>query len=217
MQASGLSFPHRPEIGRSASYLTANLAWLRYWYVTNPFTEWPRILGIMIVGVWAERAGFMHRLATSRRLAVRLLIVGAVLAVVTRGLLYAVADLWSAQRAPVARMFLLSQTFHLSAWTLAMAYAAAFALLCQRLGWASRLGWLRALGRMAFTNYLLQATLVVPACLLLGWFDTVTPTRGLLLALAVMAIQIPFSVWWLRRFDYGPVEFIWRTVTYGRR
>ena len=70
---------------------------------------------------------------------------------------------------------------------------------------------------MAFTNYLLQASLVVPACLVFGWFDTVTPSRGLLLALLVMAIQIPFSVWWLRRFDYGPVEFLWRNVTYGRR
>jgi uncharacterized protein len=217
MKAAGLSFPHRPEIGRSESYLSANLAWLRFWYATNPLTEWPRILGIMIAGVWAERVGFIHRLATSRQLAVRLLTVAAVIAVLSRGLLYAIAGLWNAQRAPTLRMFALGQTFHVSAWSLAAVYAAAFALLCQRLGWSSRLGWLRAVGRMAFTNYLLQASLVVPACLVFGWFDTVTPSRGVLLALAVMVIQIPFSVWWLRRFDYGPVEMLWRNVTYGRR
>jgi uncharacterized protein len=171
----------------------------------------------MIAGVWAERVGLIHRLATSRQLALRLFAVAAVIAVASRGLLYAIAGLWTPQRAPVLRAFTLGQTFHVSAWSLAAVYAAAFALLCQRLGWSSRLGWLRAVGRMAFTNYLLQALLVVPACLVFGWFDTVTPSRGLLLALAVMAIQIPFSIWWLKRFDYGPVEFLWRNVTYGRR
>jgi len=114
-------------------------------------------------------------------------------------------------------MPVLSQTFYLSAWSLAAAYAAAFALLCRRPGWLARLGWLRSVGRMAFTNYLLQASLVVPACLVFGWFDTVTPSRGVLLALAVMSIQIPFSVWWLNRFEYGPVELLWRNATYGRR
>lgn len=217
MTAAGLSLVHRPEIGRSENYLSANLAWLRFWYATNPLTEWPRILAIMIAGVWAERVGFIHRLATSRQLALRLLVVAAVIAVLSRGLLYAIAGFWNAQRGPALRMFALGQTFHLSAWSLAAVYAAAFALLCQRLGWSARLGWLRAVGRMAFTNYLLQASLVVPACLVFGWFDTVTPSRGVLLALAVMAIQIPFSVWWLRRFDYGPVEMLWRNVTYGRR
>jgi uncharacterized protein len=217
LKATGLSLAHRPKIEGSESYLTENLQWLRYWYATNPLIEWPRILAIMIAGVWAERVGFIHRLATSRELALRLLAVATVIAVVSRALLYGIPSVWNAQRAPALRMFTLGQTFHVSAWSLAAVYAAAFALLCQRLGWSSRLGWLRAVGRMAFTNYLLQASLVVPACLAFGWFDTVTPTRGLLLALAVMAIQIPFSIWWLRRFDYGPVEFLWRNVTYGRR
>ena len=68
---------------------------------------------------------------------------------------------------------------------------------------------------MAFTNYLVQALLVVPLCITLGLFDAVTPTRGALLALGVAAIEIPASVWWLRRFSYGPVEWLWRRVTYG--
>jgi uncharacterized protein len=52
-------------------------------------------------------------------------------------------------------------------------------------------------------------------CLALGLFDAVTPTRGVLLAVGVAAIQIPFSVWWLGRFRYGPVEWLWRRATYG--
>jgi uncharacterized protein len=39
---------------------------------------------------------------------------------------------------------------------------------------------------------------------------------GLLLTLAVFALQIPLSRWWLRRFQFGPVEWLWRSLTYGR-
>jgi uncharacterized protein len=217
MNAMGLSLMHRPELHRSESYLVANLAWWRYWYATNTLTEWPRILAVMIAGVWAERVGFIERLATSRRFARRTLIGATVVAVVSYGLLYALASLWKAGHASAIRMPVLSQTFYVSAWSLAVVYAAAFAFVCRRPRWLARLGWLRSVGRMAFTNYLLQASLVVPACLVFGWFDTITPSRGVLLALAVMSVQIPFSIWWLRRFEYGPMELLWRNATYGRR
>jgi uncharacterized protein len=68
---------------------------------------------------------------------------------------------------------------------------------------------------MALTNYLLQAVLIVPACIVFGLYDRVTPTLGVLLALAVAASQTPASVWWLGRFRFGPVEWIWRSLTYG--
>src|SRR5688500_10182224 len=111
----------------------------------------------------------------------------------------------------------LSQLLQLSAWTLAAVYAAAFALLGHRPAWVPRLGWLGAVGRMAFTNYLLQAAIIVPVCLAFGLYDRVSPTLGLLLAAGVAALQIAFSIWWLRRFQYGPLEFVWRSVTYRSR
>lgn len=43
-----------------------------------------------------------------------------------------------------------------------------------------------------------------------------SPALGVLLALAVAAIQVPVSVWWLGRFRFGPAEWIWRSLTYGR-
>jgi uncharacterized protein len=40
----------------------------------------------------------------------------------------------------------------------------------------------------------------------------------LLLALAIFFIvQVPLSLWWLRRFQYGPMEWLWRLATYGHR
>lgn len=69
---------------------------------------------------------------------------------------------------------------------------------------------------MALTNYLLQAVLIVPVCTAFGLFDRVTPSLGVLLALGVWALQVPASVWCLKRFQFGPAEWVWRSLTYGR-
>lgn len=211
LRAAGVAFPDRPSASADdltwRSYLVDNLAWLRYWYLTGPIVSWPRVLALMLAGVLADRAAVLPRLAADRRLAWRTLGIALPAAVATRLAVELVAM-------PGA---LRTQTYFLSAWSLAAVYVAAFALLCARPGWPQRLAWLRAVGRMAFTNYLVQALLVVPACLALGLFDTVTPTRGVALALAVAAVEIPLSVWWLRRFAYGPVEWLWRRATYGAR
>ena len=69
---------------------------------------------------------------------------------------------------------------------------------------------------MALTNYLMQAALIVPLCLALGLFGRFTPSSSILLAVAVFAaIQLPFSLLWLRRFEFGPAEWLWRLLTYG--
>ena len=191
-----------------------NLGWLRYWYTTNPFFSWPRILGLMVLGVAADRARFIQRMAADHRLARRVFVAGlfsSIIATVFVTLLRA-----EMSRTPQPTDVAYFGLIHLAAWSLAAAYVGAFALLCQRPGWPERLRWLRAEGRMAFTNYLLQAGLVVPVCLAFGLFDTVRPTMGVALALGAAAIQIPFSVWWLARHPFGPMEWLWRRVTYGR-
>ena len=76
-------------------------------------------------------------------------------------------------------------------------------------------------GRMALTNYLAQG--FIYAFILFG----VGPGLGLagrigssvviLICIAFFAFQIAFSRWWLARFRFGPMEWLWRTLTYGER
>ena len=35
-------------------------------------------------------------------------------------------------------------------------------------------------------------------------------------ALPLIALQMLFSKWWLRRFHYGPLEWVWRSLTFGK-
>jgi uncharacterized protein len=74
---------------------------------------------------------------------------------------------------------------------------------------------------MALTNYLAQG--FIYAFILFG----VGPGLGLagrigafpvvLISLAYFALQIVFSHWWLARYRFGPMEWVWRTLTYGER
>jgi uncharacterized protein len=70
---------------------------------------------------------------------------------------------------------------------------------------------------MALTNYLMHS--VVMTWLYngygLGLYGKVGPALAALLGAALFALQIPLSGWWLSRHRFGPVEWLWRTLTYG--
>ncbi|RKH51358.1 DUF418 domain-containing protein, partial [Corallococcus aberystwythensis] len=97
-------------------------------------------------------------------------------------------------------------------------YAAGFALLFQKERWGKVLGVFTPAGRMALTLYLMQS--VISLCLYDGWglglVGNTPPSLTVLLSLVAFAAQVAFSHWWLARFRFGPVEWLWRSLTYGR-
>ena len=81
------------------------------------------------------------------------------------------------------------------------------------------LGWLRWPGRMALTNYVLQASLVVLIFYGFGlglMKSKIDVPQGWALGLAVCAVITGLSMAWLRRFEFAPLEWLWRILTYGR-
>jgi uncharacterized protein len=85
--------------------------------------------------------------------------------------------------------------------------------------WRRRIAPVTLAGRMPLTNYLLQTLIAVT--LFYHWgFDLwgkVGPALDLVLAVAIFfVIQVLLSRWWLSRFQIGPMEYLWRVLTYGR-
>jgi uncharacterized protein len=76
-----------------------------------------------------------------------------------------------------------------------------------------------ALGRMAFTNYLLQSVVFgwVFFGYGLGLFGKLGTAPTIAIGAVVYGIQVLLSSWWLRHFRFGPVEWLWRTLMYGTR
>ena len=105
-----------------------------------------------------------------------------------------------------------------SALALSLAYLSALVLLFQRPAWRRSLEYLAPVGRMALTNYLMHSFFF--AFLFysvgLGLLGKVGATGCLLLGLAIFGFQIALSKWWLNRLRFGPVEWLWRSLTYGK-
>ena len=82
--------------------------------------------------------------------------------------------------------------------------------------WRARLGWLAPVGRMALTHYLAQSLLCTWLFYQygLGGFERMPRSVQLLFALLVFAAQVAVSHAWLARFRFGPVEWLWRAMTY---
>ena len=76
---------------------------------------------------------------------------------------------------------------------------------------------LAPVGRMAFTCYILQTVI----CTTLffghgfGLYGQVPRWGQLLVVVAVWSLLVPFASAWLARFRYGPLEWLWRRLTYG--
>lgn len=101
---------------------------------------------------------------------------------------------------------------------LSFCYATAVVLLAQHTGWKKLLAPLAAPGRMALTNYLLQSVALAILCprYALGLFEQVRPAQAWGVAVVIFGLQLLFSSWWLRRFRFGPMEWLWRSLTYGK-
>ena len=175
-----------------------------------------QVLGMFLLGMWFVRSGAITEPARFPRL-------------------YAWLR-WGALPVGLAMMlvsFALMPTADFTAITFANGFGTLLSLIAALLmclgyvAWmqhgltTSRASMLRVVapaGRMALTNYLAQSVI----CTLifygygLGYFEQLPRAWQLPFAIALFALQAVFSRWWLSRFRYGPMEWLWRAVTYLR-
>ena len=101
---------------------------------------------------------------------------------------------------------------------LALAYAATALLLYSTAGaWRRRLALLAFAGRTALSNVVLQWMVI--STLLFGYGfglqDRIGPLTCVVLCVPLFAVELWLSRWWLARHRFGPLEWLWRTMTYG--
>lgn len=77
-------------------------------------------------------------------------------------------------------------------------------------------GWLAAPGRMSLTIYVSQSLYGVPLFygFGLGLYTGFGQRNALLLGLGLWIVQMALAAWWLRRYHYGPLEWLWRSATW---
>ena len=97
---------------------------------------------------------------------------------------------------------------------MALAYVAGLTLLLENINWKKRLSFLAPVGRMGLTNYILQ--LIVLALFFQGLNnpDKFGPFWRTIFAFIVFALIVIISRLWFKYFKMGPLEWLWRSLTY---
>ena len=178
----------------------------------------PKILAMFLLGMYAYRIGVFQNLKAHSSLIKNVLLYGGIL-----GLIGNIAMAWLAGNeapfppSPAGLAGVIGYAFGVPA--LALFFVALVATLWQSEGRQKLLTFLAPVGRMALTNYLLQTVICVTIFYGYGFgmFGKVGALQATLIALAIFATQVILSTVWLRYFAYGPMEWIWRQLTYGRR
>lgn len=179
---------------------------------------YPRILGIFLFGLWVWREGIIRELPSRtdmlRRCQKHGLWIGLLFNAIAVGLNEAFHP---DPMLPCALGLVIGLAVAIGLPAGSLFYASTLALLWQTVQWRPRLRPFVAVGRMALSNYLLQS--LVCTTLYYSWgfglYGKVGPLLGFVPTIAVYSAQVVLSVWWLRRFSTGPMEWLWRRLTYG--
>ncbi len=101
----------------------------------------------------------------------------------------------------------------------AFGYLGVVMLICRQGVWRRLRARLAAVGRMALTNYLMQSVLMTTLFYGYGFglYGSVDRFPQMGFVVAVLALQLWWSPLWLRRYRFGPFEWVWRSLTYWRR
>ena len=182
-----------------------------------PFFGW-HVLGVFLIGILAWRRRVFHPTPESLPKYRKAMWWGFAIGVtgnVTATVLRWMSDPPPIPTTPVAYAIVVLGTFATPA--LSLGYICLVILICQRETVRAKLRSFDAIGRTALTNYLLQSIIGTLIFYSYGFrlLGDVGPAVLLPLTFVIFAVQLAASRWWLERFRFGPVEWLWRRLTYG--
>jgi len=189
------------------------------WFYAQPFSFLPvNTFTLFLLGLVGLRLGFFDEPGRHRRAIVGVVAFG----VASWAFMTWVSDLLPGHTGgPLLRDLVINRLQYGFGLTremwLAFAYMGGVLLLVALdPRWLRRLAIFAWTGRMALTNYMLQIAILDLTFSKYALGLSVTPLVGLTMALALFVANALGSRWWLARFRFGPLEWLWRSVTYAR-
>ncbi len=202
---------------RGHSYLSAfnfNLAKANEMiFLALPFFLTLDALMMMVIGMALYKYGILEGRRESG-FYMRMVIAGF-----SAGLVFNGYEIWlsvASDMDVVEANFLFRWSYHLGRLSMALGYIGLILWMIKS-NWIESLRVrLAAVGRMALTNYLMHSLfgLLVFSGAGLGLIGAVSFAELYLVVLLIWVFQLVLSPWWLKRFYFGPVEWLWRSLTY---
>ncbi len=175
------------------------------------------ILGLMLLGYYVCRRGALQDSAARTKMACTALpwllsigVAGMVTSVWLRHFAGADSDV----------LTLIGGLVHwpVAAPVLGLGYVAIITLVMEKEACRRILLPFAAVGRLALTNYLFHGFVIAAFTYQwgLGLYGEMGPFWGLMAVFAIFPLMVIASSWWIARFQFGPIEWLWRTLTYGQ-
>ncbi len=178
---------------------------------------YPVVLGMFLIGFLAARKGIITNFTNHLQFFRKLFWWGLVIGLIASSL-YAIGFRHTITSIPNGWSLLTTSMHAFGGVSLGLCYVSGIVLLIAA-GKGEKLKiYLAPVGRMALTNYLSHSII----CFFLfysfglGLFGKVEVWQGIILTIGIFFLQIIFSGWWLKHFQYGPFEWLWRSLTYWK-
>ena len=173
-----------------------------------------KVLALFLIGIWAGRQILDKNILENRDLLKKITLwgfaVGLPVSIFRSVINYSSlsGDFWT---------FMSYITYACGVVPLACGYAAAIALFV--LSRKRLFIWFAPVGRTALSNYIFQSfiAIIIFYGIGFGYAGKFSYSIVLAITIAIFLWQIAFSIVWLKYFRFGPIEWVWRQMTYGKR
>ncbi len=179
----------------------------------------PKVLGMFLIGYVIGRSDFYKNILQYKKLLYWVIGIGLIVGLpanfyLSRYITYFNQDYFGLKEKGLHQTIF----FALGVVPLAMAYVGLFMLSFQTAVGKKILSVLAPVGKMAFSNYIMQSLIgnFVFLGAGLGYMGQVGPVYFTIFGIAVFIMQIILSTIWLKHFNYGPLEWLWRSATYKK-
>nr|WP_246865805.1 DUF418 domain-containing protein [Croceivirga thetidis] len=172
-----------------------------------------------LLGLLVGRNGFFNRFREDKKITKKVLAYSAIGLLVSIGIM-------------IGGFASMGQNFNMNSWnamvgftgmdlanaSMTIMYIVFFTMLFRKSNWEKRLLKFAPYGRMALTNYVLQS--IIFTFILFGWglgyIGELRQSYTFLIAIVFIGLQMWLSRLWLKHFNYGPLEWLWRSLTFFR-
>lgn len=179
----------------------------------------PKVLGMFLIGYVVGRSDFYKNILQHKKILYWVIGVGLVIGLpanfyLARYMTYYDADYYGLQTKGLYQTIF----YALGVVPLALVYVSVFMLSFQTQTGKKILSVLAPVGKMAFSNYILQSLVgnfvfLPPG---LGYMGQIGPVYYTIFGIGFFIIQIILSTIWLKYYNFGPLEWLWRSATYKK-
>lgn len=176
------------------------------------------ILGLFLLGIWTWQKGIFQNIEKNLKFLKRIQWIALSLGLGGTLIFFLLSKIIKSNQ-PLFIKIIRDFVHTLGTSGLSFFYITSIILLLRKDTWKKFLNPLKSVGRMALSNYFLQTLICTTLFYSYGFklFGKIGPLIGFLLVFPISAIQIFLCTWWAKHFRFGPIEWLWRSLTYGKR